>query len=640
MLREDTILRRLWMFSLVPIMALLLIAGAAITYQTSRLTEMTRVLDQANLAVAGGSLVHELQKERGSQVGLLTATDLRPFRDLVDQQRQLTNTALVNLSGYLSQVDQETLSPELSVLIDQAEDKINTLVQTRWMVDGLGLAADQNTEFYTNLIYNLIDMIGVIQKQSPDPELTRQLLAYRSLVLAKEKAGLERAMGSALFNIQQFDPVLWSKYNGLVQKQNAYFRDFEAYSTTEELTAFDQDLPQTVVEAVLTWRSILLDLPLTNDTQGISGAEWFQVTTDRIDQLKQVEDRLAQQIQESAGALITYQQHTLILTVFICFAFIVCVMFATYRGAKGLADPLVKMSNHIKEALNGQVPFETMDIVEGPDEVKRLTLDAVEVLRKEQQMIDMMTAFQQEQMERVQMIDQMLALIEKHGEMSSHYAEDVEEAPALLNEGNEVLQALRAAVDAISDQNLVFVRDNIYCQRVQETINSLRGTEVQLEGLLANLQKVAQGTRYLVLNSALHRSTDDQDQEDRGTTTAEWRRLTYQVVASNKEIEGLLKTILPIISQTIYDMYDIEYVAHVYKRLSAQFETARQFDFAQTQKIEAFSMGNMGPDSEAGKLYAANRNVKDGFDQLQSDVESIQGRLNRLIISKAVGGRV
>lgn len=292
-IKQDNIKHRMAIIAIIPAAGLIWATAMLFLGERVVIRELENVVPLTNLAARSGALVHELQKERGSQVGFISSEGSARFRKIVADQRKLTDKPLADFRAFVSDFNADLYKPALRDYLRFATDDLAKLWDHRATVDKLAMTVPQNVDYYTKIIVALIDIIAIIQEESPIPDITQRLLAYRALIWAKENAGLERAIGAAVFNEAAFEPGLWSRYLGPVAKQDAYLHDFQIYARPEKKALFNQAMKGADVEQFLAWRAILLDLPRTKDTQGVKAADWFRGATKRIDRIKTVENAVS-----------------------------------------------------------------------------------------------------------------------------------------------------------------------------------------------------------------------------------------------------------------------------------------------------------------------------------------------------------
>lgn len=287
---------RLFLSQMVPLAGLLVFAIIAIVAEFSAYTGLERVRPMVRLADQAGDLIHELQKERGQSVGFLSSGGDAQFAQLLARQRGLTDARLTPFRGLVESVDWTSVDPVLNEMIQRVVGALGEIERHRRQVDGQQLTVPQNIQYYTVIIDDLITVFAQMTKQPIESELLVAITTYQNLVQAKEKAGLERAVGGNLFNRGGFDPALHVRYLDLLARENAYLTEFRRIAQPEVRALYDRTVRGPAVDTYRQWREILVTVGETGDTQGINGATWFQKATVRIDQMKTVEDQLAEQL--------------------------------------------------------------------------------------------------------------------------------------------------------------------------------------------------------------------------------------------------------------------------------------------------------------------------------------------------------
>ncbi len=288
--------QRLFLILIVPTVLILLAAS----YNGNRLLKESEDLSRlhvfATWSRVAGDLVHMLQPERGASVGLLSSKGRDSFRAVVDKRRGLTDEALVAYREMTRAQDWASIDGVIAGEITHIAGELDKLAAHRARVDAGEIDVSGNVAYYTDIIVRMLNVISRMAAISVDAESASSFSAYRALLLAKEKAGLERAMGSNLFNAGRFVPKLFNRFSLQVHQQRAYLADFVAYAAQDQKRRFEELVQGPEVETVAKWRAVLLAVGETGDTNGIKATDWFAVTTARIDRLKEVENAVAASI--------------------------------------------------------------------------------------------------------------------------------------------------------------------------------------------------------------------------------------------------------------------------------------------------------------------------------------------------------
>ena len=136
------------------------------------------------------TLVHEMQKERGYSAGFL-ASGGKNFPDKLKEQRQLTGEAIGEMQRGVTEI-----FAERSELAAEIQVNLEALSQVRDRVDGLALKVPEMAKFYTQTINMLLEMARPELRGEASTQLQGLMQANVLIAAAKERAGLERAMGA------------------------------------------------------------------------------------------------------------------------------------------------------------------------------------------------------------------------------------------------------------------------------------------------------------------------------------------------------------------------------------------------------------------------------------------------------------
>ncbi len=136
---------------------------------------------------------------------------------------------------------------------------------------------------------------------SPTADLTRQVSAYTSFLQAKEYTGRERAVLNNVFSANSFGPGVFEKAVSIVSMQDAYLHDFVGTGLPSEVASYKEVVSGEPVEED---NSPAADSVHKRNAGhfGVDPAVWAQTITAKIDLMKKVEDRLAEDLDETASA--------------------------------------------------------------------------------------------------------------------------------------------------------------------------------------------------------------------------------------------------------------------------------------------------------------------------------------------------
>ncbi len=204
------------------------------------------------------SLVHELQKERGASAGYLGSKG-KKFKDTLKKQRVLTDEKLAKLTSYLSKVDLAKINPLMNKPVQEAMGKFKYLNEIRSKVDTLSIKTSKVIAYYSYINAKLLNSISLIATKSRSPKITQEIFAYTNFLLAKERAGIERAVGANTLARGSFAYGMYVKFNNLIAAQKSYMENFLRYASPQAKKYYHKLMKAKCVREVDRIRGVLLE---------------------------------------------------------------------------------------------------------------------------------------------------------------------------------------------------------------------------------------------------------------------------------------------------------------------------------------------------------------------------------------------
>ena len=290
---------------IIPLLGLVWFAwqGVAEKYSLSR--DMKTLHQMSVLSVRASGLVHQTQKERGLAAGFMGSQG-KKFANQLAGQRKETDQRAGELRQYLQTLETSHQGPEFNRHLGRALEYLQGLEAHRQKVDRLDLATRQAIDYYTQMNDTLLILVAEVAKLSQDPLLMRMGLAYTSFLLGKERAGIERAVLSNAFAANKFGPGVFNYFGSMVASQDTYLDLFQDLATPEQVAFFKQKMQAPAVAEVARMRDIAFAKGGAGQGDfGVDASHWFAFMTKKINLLKEVEDRISQNIQQRAQELQT-----------------------------------------------------------------------------------------------------------------------------------------------------------------------------------------------------------------------------------------------------------------------------------------------------------------------------------------------
>ena len=202
---------------LLSIMALVVIFAYSIKIANNAYTSYTNSITTLNiveLSIKASSVLHALQKERGATTGFLETND-KKFTNILLDQRSQTNKRINELKEF----EKEHSIQETSII-----KKINLsyIKNVRKNIDSKSIITKTALDFYTSLNKNIIDNISYLSTIPRNVEVRTNFSSFIVFLSSKEKAGIERAILSAVFAADKFSLDLYAKFSALASEQKHF----------------------------------------------------------------------------------------------------------------------------------------------------------------------------------------------------------------------------------------------------------------------------------------------------------------------------------------------------------------------------------------------------------------------------------
>ncbi len=372
MLKKLSIKQKLVLIMMIPLTVVIFLSAKLAYDSYIKNINLDKIQKIVILSTKISALVHETQKERGMTAGFLGSKGQK-FSDTLPKQRENTNQKKEALLSFLESFNIKDYDGEFQLVINNALEQLKQINSIRDKVSSQKIVTSDAIAYYTKMNGLFINAIGASIHLSQSASLSQKLTAYTNFLLSKERAGIERAVGSNTFARDNFGEGMKLKFIDLVSKQDGYIDSFIKVATHEAKAFFKDTLKGEAVDEVNRMRKLLF----TKDSDfGIDSKYWFDTITKKINLLKKVEDYLADEILKSANE---QQSKTFIET--LIFAIMTTIGIAlTLILARTIAFTILIDVNDVKKGLDdffAFINFEKDDLaliaVESEDEFGQMS---------------------------------------------------------------------------------------------------------------------------------------------------------------------------------------------------------------------------------------------------------------------------
>jgi len=294
-LNNFSIKAKLALLLFFPIMGLIFMSTSQGIDAVKKLNTMNKIESVAILATKISSLVHETQKERGMTAGYLGSQGAK-FSKALPKQQKLSDKKFEKFSLYMKKIEFKLYPKEFESKLNEVVKRFKGLSQLRADVDIFNISASKAIGYYTTMNGLMLDNIVSIAKMSDDVSITQELTAYSSFLLSKERAGIERAVGTNTLGRDNFAPGMREKLNNLISSQNSFMKTFMYYATPKAQNYYKKTVSGEAINEVTRIRKLMLGAKEIGGF-GINPEHWFDTITQKINLLKKVENYIRDNIE-------------------------------------------------------------------------------------------------------------------------------------------------------------------------------------------------------------------------------------------------------------------------------------------------------------------------------------------------------
>ncbi len=344
---------------LIPLIVVILLA-AKLSLDSYMSSKNLKSLDNVViLSTKVGALVHETQKERGMTAGFIGSKGEK-FKTELPNQRNLVNDRLKDLNEFLSTFNKSEYRSDFVSNLENSLKNLEKLDEVRRNVDSFSIKAPVAIEYYTTTNSYLLNILSFVVKISNSANISKELISYMSILLAKEQTGIERAVGTNTFAQNRFTEGLKAKFYTVVAEQNVYTNQFFKVSTKKVVDFYDNTVVGKSIEAVEEMRKKALYMNLEENFD-IDSNFWFKEITAKIDLLKKVEDFVSDNlISEIEAELSNANKNMIIFGLLSAFGIAITMILARTIAFTILID-VASVRNGVEEFF-AFINFERKDI--------------------------------------------------------------------------------------------------------------------------------------------------------------------------------------------------------------------------------------------------------------------------------------
>ena len=320
-------------------------------YISANLTTSSKKARNAiELSINTANLLHETQKERGATAGFLGSRGQK-FSQELKIQRELTDTKIAVLKSNLKDFDYSLYPKSVLININKSLKLIAKLSSLREEVDSLKIATGDALKYYTKMNGSFLDSISLASSLVKTNSETSAVIAYYNFLMAKERAGIERAVLANTFARNKFAPGMKTKLNTLIVEQNSFTQSFLSSANSKFVNYYIKTMKNSAVDEVQRMRDIAQNF---SEVGGFNtkATYWFDTITQKINLLKKIDDHISDNLSTQASDKYTTELSRLIIFSTIISIITILTGILSFMISRNISSSVSKISFGIKQFLD------------------------------------------------------------------------------------------------------------------------------------------------------------------------------------------------------------------------------------------------------------------------------------------------
>lgn len=294
MLKKISIRTKLILQTFVPTATIIILAMILINGTFSKVKNLEDIEKTSQLLTSISLLLHETQKERGMSAGYLGSHG-KNFKDRLPIQRGLTDKKIDGLKNLLTKLNIKKIDTKIYQALNRALNDMERLNSIRAKVTSLDINTKEAVSYYTKMNSKFLNTIVKVSTFSSSPKITRQIIAYFNFLMSKERAGLERAVGTNITATDYFVDNSREKFSTLISAQDSFMLSFNEYASEDAKKFYTKTLNHNSVKEVDKMRTTILT------SKGIGGfgidpVYWFDTISKKLGLLKKTENYIIKEL--------------------------------------------------------------------------------------------------------------------------------------------------------------------------------------------------------------------------------------------------------------------------------------------------------------------------------------------------------
>jgi methyl-accepting chemotaxis protein len=336
----------------------MLVFGVWVLYDArSASSEMSTLSHGMAIVDKVSDLVHETQKERGMSAVFLSTGGQKMVAEL-PAQRLVTDKVRAAFKAEAEHLRGEIPDSPAVAALGEAIAAVDELDAMREKISQQAIKAPDSNVYFTTTIRKLIAIGTAAARTSSHKQVTNAVWAYMSLMQAKERAGIERALGSPSFAAGKFTAAQQQRYLRNLGEQEAWLQQFSQLATPDDMKKWESTVAGPKVDTFMALRRIAIETPAETELTTNDGPAFFRAATDRIDLMREVEQSLSRGFNAAMADLVAQADGRFTTALIIVGLFAVGVVAFGLWQARAISGSIVGMTHAMEALASGNTSVE------------------------------------------------------------------------------------------------------------------------------------------------------------------------------------------------------------------------------------------------------------------------------------------